>query len=449
MENKGKKMSPLDVTLMAVGAIIGAGVFSMTGVAVGAAGPGVPIAFLIAGVAAMMVCLPFMVISSAIPVRGGQYLYVARFLSPVLGFLLVWNLVFEIFYVSVLGISAGQYLPNIIPGLSPRLAGTIVVIGIVTACLFNIRTSAKIQNFMVILVLIALGLFIVLGIPHIKHISLPKMVAGSSFSGIILAVSYVRSSAYGAVGVVDLAGEVEHPQKTVPSAIATSTIGVSVLYAVVAFIAVGVVPWEEMIQQPLSYAAKSYMPVWIFSFFVIGGALFAILTTLLSMIMSYSRAIWAAADDGLFPKWLQSTNRFGIPYKIILIMGAIGLLPVVLDLPLDYVFAVMNAPGMMLGLLATVPVLIAPRKLEGKFEHAWFRMPKWIIWTLVLGNIALTLVLSFSLFATLDLKTILGILLFYGGGIVYFFLRVSLLKKRGVDLITQMKTYDPSWLKEN
>lgn len=449
MGKNEKKMSSLDVTLMAVGAIIGAGVFSMTGVAVGSAGSGVPIAFLIAGAAAMMVCLPFMVISSAIPARGGQYLYVARFMSPILGFLLVWNLIFEIFYVSVLGISAGQYLPNIIPGLSPRTAGTIVIAIIVLACLFNIRTSAKIQNFMVILVLVALGLFIVLGIPHIKHFSFSKLFAGTSLSGIILGVSYVRSSAYGAVGVVDLAGEVENPQKTVPNAIARSTVGVSILYAVVAFVAVGVVPWEEMVNQPLSKAAQEYMPAWMLSFFVIGGALFAILTTLLSMIMSYSRAVWAAADDGLFPKWLQATNRFGVPYRIILIMGAIGMLPVVLDLPLDYVFAVMNAPGMMLGLLATIPVLIAPKKLKNKFDHAWFRMPAWLTFTLVFGNIALTLVLSFSLFATLDIVTILGIVLFYGGGILYYFVRVKSLKKQGIDLEKQMRTYDPTWIEDS
>jgi len=57
------------------------------------------------------------------------------------------------------------------------------------------------------------------------------------------------------------------------------------------------------------------------------------------------------------------TNKYGVPYRIIIIMGAIGLTPILLELPLDYVFAVLNAPGMLLGLLATLPALVAPSKL--------------------------------------------------------------------------------------
>lgn len=446
MDKQAKKMKSIDAILMASGAIIGAGIFSMTGVAVEAAGPGVPVAFLMAGLCAMLMCLPHMVVSSALPSKGGQYLYVARFLNPLLGFLQVWNTIIQIVLVSVMGMSAGQYLPQIFPVLTPKIAGVIVVVAITTACLFNVRTSAKLQNAMVILILISLALFIGMGIPHIKHWSIKDTFAVKGLSGILLAVSYVRSAAWGAVAVVNLGGEIENPGKSIPRSIATATLSVSILYALVGLVAIGVVPWQDMIKQPLSVPAKVFMPSWAFNFFVIGGAIFAVLTTLLSLLMDFSRAIWAAAGDGLFPQWFRATNKYGVPHRIIIIMGVIGLIPILMDLPLGYVFAIMSAPAMLLNILATFPAVIAPKKLPEKFKNAWFKMPMGLTWAAVLLNMVLSMIFSYKLFLTLKLGTIIGIVTFYGAGIVYYYVRVNKLKKQGIDLAADMSTYDPSWL---
>jgi APA family basic amino acid/polyamine antiporter len=446
LNNKGSKMTTIDATLMAAGAIIGAGVFTLTGVAVGVAGPGVPVSFLLAGLAVMLANIPHMLLASALPVRGGQYLYAARFLSPLMGFLLVWNTVLETLSIAVVGIAAGQYLPAIIPGISSKMAGALIVIAIITICLFNIKTSAKVQNTMVILILMALGLFIIMGIPRIKYWSFTDMFAVKGLSGILAAVSYVRYAAWGGTNIVNLAGEIENPGRTVPRAIAVSTLSISALYAVIAAVAVGVVPWKQMIRQPLSIAAETFMPSWMFKFFVIGGALFALLTSMLALIMDYSRGVWAAAEDGLFPAWLGATNKYGVPHRIILLTGAIGLMPILLELPLDYVFAMMNAPGMLLGLLATIPAVLAPKKLPHKFENAWFKLPYGLIVAIVLINMAVTLFFCYSLFATLTLPTILGIVAFYGGGTVYFYARVNQLKRKGIDLRGKMAAYDPSWV---
>lgn len=448
MANQGNKMNMFDTTLMAIGAIIGAGVFSMTGVAAGVAGPGVPLSFILAGVAVMFVNLPHMVVASAIPARGGQYLYVARFVKPVFGFLLVWNLVLETTNIAVLALTAGKYLPSVVPFLTPRLGAGIAIVAITTACLFNVKTSARVQNTMVILILLTLGLFVVMGIPHIKYWSFKDMFTVKGIGGIVAGVAYLRYAAYGAVNVIPLAGEIEDPGKTIPRAIGTSTLLTSLLYAFVAMVAVGVVPWEQMVGQPLSVAAEAYMPLWAFKFFVIGGALFAVLTTMLAITMDYSRAMWAAADDNLFPEWFQATNKYGVPHRIILLMGAIGLAPILLNMSLEYVFAMMNAPGMLLGLLGSLPVIIAPKKLPEKFQNAWFKLPYWATVAIVLINMGITIFCSYSLFATLDLPTILGIIVFYGGGTVYFYLRAKKLKKEGIDLEAQMSAYDPSWVSE-
>ena len=106
----------------------------------------------------------------------------------------------------------------------------------------------------------------------------------------------------------------------------------------------------------------------------------------------------------------------------------------------------MNAPGMLLGLLATIPAVLAPKKLPHKFENAWFKLPYGLTVAIVLINMAVTLFFCYSLFATLTLPTILGIVAFYGGGTVYFYVRVNQLKRKGIDLRGKMAAYDPSWV---
>lgn len=445
-----KKMNCTDATLMAMGDIIGSGIFSMTGVAIAFAGPGIPITYLIAGLAVMLLNIPMMVLASAVPVTGGDYVYVSRFMNPTLGFMWEWNKVMEMLNLSVLGLAAGQYLPDIFPFLTPQLAGIVAVLIVFIPCLFNIKTSAMVQNIMVGLIILALGLFIVLGAPHIKNFSFKGMVTTTGIMPIIFAVSFVRSSLFGATGLTYIADEIENPRRSLPKAMGISTLCCCLLYALIGLVASHVIPWQEVANQPLSVVAKTFMPGFIFKFFVIGGATFGLLTTLLASFLESGRVMHTAAKDGLFPKWLTATNRFGVPHRIITIMCIIAIVPSALNLPLDYVFAVMNAPALLVGLLPVITVLIAPNKLPERFKKSFFRIPKPVLWVMVIVHIGVTFFLSYNLFTTLDLRTIIGIIIFYGGGFLYFVLRSRYLKnKANVDLKASMAAYPDGWLTDD
>ena len=430
-----KKMSCIDATLMAMGDIIGSGIFSMTGVAIAYAGPGMPITFLLAGLAAMLLNIPMMVLASAVPV-----------MSATLGLMWEWNKLMEMLNLSVLGLAAGQYLPDIFPFLTPQMAGVVAVLVVFIPCLFNIKTSATVQNIMVGLIILALGLFIVLGFPHIKNFSFKGMFTTTGILPIVFAVSFVRSSLFGATGLTYIADEIQNPHRSLPKAMGISTMSCCLLYALIGLVASHVIPWQEMANQPLSVAAKTFMPTAIFKFFVIGGATFGLLTTLLASFLESGRVMHTAAKDGLFPKWFTATNKYGVPHRIITIMCIIAIVPSVLNLPLDYVFAVMNAPALLVGLLPIITVLIAPNKLPERFKKAYFRLPQPLLWVMVIVHISITLFLSYSLFSTLDLKTIVGIVIFYGGGVLYYVLRMKYLKKKqNIDLQASMAAYPPEW----
>lgn len=442
-----KKMNGMDATFLAVGNIIGAGIFSMTGVAIAYAGRGIPITFLLCGVCALLQAIPIMYLSSALPISGGNYMYVCRFTKPILGFLYNWNEVFEVLYLSIYGIGIAQYLPAIFPSINPTITAVVITLIITGICLLNIKQSAVFQNIMVGLILLALGLFVAFGLPRCSDFSFKGMVSETGWVPIIFAISYLRTSLFGATSLANVAGEVKNPRKTIPLAIAASIGLCCILYAFVGLVASHAIPWKEMANQPLSCAAKTFMPKSVLAFFVVGGAVFGLASTMLASFIGPSRTIRAASMDGILPSWLKPLNKNKVPYRIIICMGVVAIIPVVLKLNLDYVFAVITAPGLLFGLLPMLTCLIAPNVLPEAFKKSYFRLPKVVVWIVTLLHVGITLYLSYSLFTTLDLPTIIGIVIFYGGGAVYFVLRCRYMKKKkSIDIIERMESYPDEWV---
>ena len=127
-------------------------------------------------------------------------------------------------------------------------------------------------------------------------------------------------------------------------------------------------------------------------------------------------------------------------------MACIALTPVLMGWPVKFVFAVMAAPAMLINIIVTLPALIAPKVLPEKFQSAYFKLSTKQMWAVITFNVVSTLYLSYNLFLTLSAPTIIGIVVFYGSGLAYYFLRIRHLAKNDIDLVGQMKIMEPSWL---
>lgn len=443
-----EKMNLFDALFMGIGTVVGGSLFGMAGVGIALAGPGVPITFLIAGVCAMIQNLPMMALGSALPVNGGDYKYVSRFMGPVCGFAFQWMRLLNLLNVSVSCLAAGRYLPSILPFLSPEAAGILTLAVVYVPCLFNVRISSAVQNIMVAMLLLALCLFIGSGwAPAAASFSWRGMVTTTGVVPILVAVSFLRTSLFGATGLVNMGGEIRNPRKTIPVAIAGATGICTVLFALVGFVASHAVPWQMMDGQPLSVAAETFMSGSMFAFFVIFGALFALTSTMLAAFLGNSRLIHAGAADRIWPSFFIRTNRYGVPARIMTLMFLVGIVPVLLRLELKFVFAAMNAPSLLFGLLPQWTLVIAPEKLPQRFQRASFRLSKGVSRFVVLLHTCITFFLAYHLFAELTLPVILGIAGFFLLGLAYYFLRVRhLLEKEGYDLPAAMTAYDPDWL---
>lgn len=243
-----------------------------------------------------------------------------------------------IFAVSMYTISFTEYLFSILPGINGKIAGIIVLSIICFLHLVGAKQAAKLQNAMVIILALAMGSYIAFGIGHISPIYFSENFITGGPVGFALASVFLTFASGGATYIVNYSNEAKNPTKDIPFVIIVSTSAVIILYAIMSTIAAGVLPVAQVANQPLSASASAFMNKGMYTFFVVGGAMFSLLTTLNFSIGMMVYPALRACQDGWLPKKLAETNkRFNTPHWILLIIYLVGIVPIMFNIDLSTV----------------------------------------------------------------------------------------------------------------
>ena len=311
----GGGVTLLQAVAIEVGLVVGGALFSLTGVAVGIAGAGVVVSFGLAlGIAALGL-IPTAMLGSLFPTTGGNYRYPARFVSVPLAFLAAWGL-----GISMLGgglplyaLTAGQYVAALAP-VAPPAVGLVLLTALFLVNLLGIRSAATAQFVLFVGLVGALVTFVVLGVPAVEPTNLTPLFPGGAV-GVATATGILYFACLGANFVVDIGGDIRDATVAIPQSFAVSIPLVSVLYLGIGFVAVGAVGADAMAGAALTVPAERFLSPALQPVFVVGGALFAIATSVNAVFIITPKYIEALADDGLLPATLTATNeRFGTPH---------------------------------------------------------------------------------------------------------------------------------------
>ena len=432
-----KSLGLLDTVSIEVGSIIGAGIFALTGLAVAKCGPGVPIAFVIAALPMVLALLPIGMLASVLPTVGGSFRYPSRLLNPFWGFIGVWGIMMGIMLggMPMYTLNFADYLRVIFPTFDRNLVAVVTLTFFVVINMLGVKAASVVQVGMFFVLLAALLVYIIWGIPAINPANLTPLFPGG-MAGLAIASGTLFFAYMGANFIIDLGAEIKNAGRNIPLSFAISMPIVIVIYTLMGLVTVGGVPSSVSANQPLSVAAGYFMPPGLALFFTVGGGLLALATTINATLMFASRYILVFAEDEVFPKALAGVNkRFGTPHWGLLIMFVLSLAFLPMGASSFEVLAYTASIG---SIVLFFPILIAamrfPRKMPGAYARAPFKLKGAWLWVVPV----LAMLFGVFFIAALVMQSLTAFLILLGWmviGIIYYVMRDRYLKrKRGVGL---------------
>ena len=267
---------------------------------------------------------------------------------------------------------------------------------------FGVDLMAKIQNLLVVVLVLSLTMFAVFGLPNVDLVNYFSNADGlfltDGITGFLTATAYLGFATGGATVILGVSAECKNPTKDIPFVIIVSTVSVAVLYGLVATAAAGVLPVAEVANQPLTLVANQILPQPLYVLFIVGGAMFALATTLNSQIMSCTKPVMQSCEDGWFPQSLASLSKFKTPWKILIIYYVILVVPILLDLQISQISSIVQILGYINNLIFTITAMKLPKMFPEAWEKSQYKVPTPVFNTLmIITCIAILIQASFML----------------------------------------------------
>lgn len=317
-----------DAVGVGLGAIIGAGIFVVIGVAAEVSGPSFLISLLIAGIIASFNALSSAQLAAVYPQAGGTYEYGYQLLNPGFGFAAGWMfLMSKLAAGSVVAIGFGSYFHQLAPVGSPMIISITAVISLTIANFYGIKKTSYLNLGIVALSIFSLLYLVVSGAPEIRSENFVPF-APFGLSGIAEATALLFFAFTGYARIATLAEEVKDPQTTIPKAVIITITGAIILYALVSIVSVGVIGAESMAgsKSPLQVVASALATPGI-SFIITLGASTAMLGVLLSQILGISRMMFAMGRRKDIPAFFEKIHtKQGVPHIGIFFTGTVILI---------------------------------------------------------------------------------------------------------------------------
>ncbi|MDR1249996.1 MAG: APC family permease, partial [Treponema sp.] len=276
--------------------------------------------------------------------------------------------------LSMYALSFADYFFRFVPGVPVRLVAVIVFTGFWLLNMFGIDKMAKVQNLIVIIMCVALALFAAFGVSKIQPGFFGEGFMTNGVLGVLQAAALLTFATGGALILVNLSGEAKNPVRDIPLAMIISTVIVAILYATLAFVASGVLPVEQVAGKPLTQVAEAVLPTPLFVFFIVGGAMFALASTLNSQFASGTKPMLQGSVDGWLPQKLAYLHpKFKTPMIWLTIFYVLGLVPIISGLDIgevaNMVLIINQAMMMVLNILLIRLPKVVPEIWEKSKYH--------------------------------------------------------------------------------
>lgn len=343
-------LSAWDLAFLGVGAIIGTGIFVLTGIAAATqSGPAIVLSFVIAGLACAFAALSYAELSAAVGGCGSAYGYSYAAFGELIAFIIGWDLLLE-YGISVAAVANGWsgYFNNALTAIglplpdmltkAPKLGGLInlpasaIILMLMGLLIIGVKHSAKANNAMVVVKLVTISIFIGIAVfnvhPDNWHPFMPfgwfQTLPDGKTTGVLAGASLVFFAYVGFDAVSTAAEEAKDPQRDLPFGIVTSLAFCTVIYIIVSGLLTGVVPYTDLnVSSPVAHALTLMGYNWAAAL-ISTGVIAGLTTVMLVLYYGLTRIIFAMSRDGLLSPFFSKVNpKTQTPVRVIVLCGII------------------------------------------------------------------------------------------------------------------------------
>ena len=352
-------LSAFDLTLLGIGAIIGTGIFVLTGIAAATqSGPAVILSFVIAGFACTFAALAYAELASAVGGCGSAYGYSYVAFGEIVAWIIGWDLILE-YAVSVAAVANGWagYFNNAMTAMGFRLPDALthapaagglinlpasaIILILMGLLILGVRESARTNTAMVFVKLLTIAVFVGVAVFNVDPANWQPFMPFGWFDhppdgkpvGVLAGASIVFFAYVGFDAVSTAAEEARNPQKDVPIGIIASLVFCTVIYILVSGLLTGIVPYTELnVASPVAHALQLLGFNWA-SALVATGVIAGLTTVMLVLYYGLTRIIFAMSRDGLLsPLFSKVNSTTHTPVRVIVVCGVLmslvaGLIP--------------------------------------------------------------------------------------------------------------------------
>ena len=434
-------LGPFSLTTLGIASVVGAGIFVTTGAAAAQyAGPGVVIAFILAGIGAGLTAICYAELAAMIPIAGSTYSYAYAAFGVFLAWFIGWDLLLEyLFAASTVAVGWAGYFVSFLDGFGIHvphdlanppfgddagwfnLPAMLVVAATTFLLIVGTRQSATANNAIVVLKIGILVLVVAVGAFHVDSANWTPFVPANEggfgefgASGVVRAAGVVFFAFIGFDAVSTAAGEARNPQRTVPIGLLATVLISTVLYVGVGLVLTGLVPYSTLnVSDPISKALESVGGITWLDEAVNVAAVVGLFSTVLVTFYGQTRILMRMSADGMLPPVFNRINpRYKTPMFTTIVCGVAGGLVAAL-LPID-VLGELVSIGTLLAFLIVCTGVLVLRRTHPQLERP-FRVPYvWIIAPLgMLSALALMAMLPISTWIRLGVWLVIGLTIFF------------------------------------
>lgn len=411
MEEHGKKLNLWNIIGLGLGGAIGTGIFVLLGSGIAYTGRSI---MLVVAVGCFFMLLAYwynLAMPNMFVLKGGDYSMKTMLFNLLMSGVGAWMTVVGAFAMSSYAVAIADYLSIAVPALAGHqsLVAFVVMTLFFATTIRGSRFLTLIENLVTVVLVAALALFVAFGVPKVDPVSFFSNADGGffhgGFGGFVAAIAVMGWACQGTtMGPISMAAVTKNPKRTIPLAIVLITVILAVIYAAMAYVAGGVLPYEQVAATNISVTAEAIFPKPLYMFFVVGGGIGAIASSLLGGLGTMRYPLMQVANDGWLPAIFKKTTKSGYPYWCYLVFYLISVFPILTGMGLDAVVSQVMIPTMLMNIYMNLACISLPKKYPAQWAKRSLKMPLWLYNVCCVLGALCAGVVAYNLFVELTLN---------------------------------------------